>query len=216
VESKMVKVKICGLTNLEDAQWAAKCGADALGFILSEKGPRFIEENIAASITSQLPPFVSRVGVFVDEEIETVKRIAVGCRLDYVQLHGDESPDYCDKLRDKINCRIIKAFQVKGIESLEGIKSYFLDSILLDAWSPEMHGGCGVSFDWKLALDVAKNCPIILAGGLNPKNVADAVRQVQPFAVDVSSGVQFTARQKDKEKVLEFIREAKGILGEED
>lgn len=215
VESEMVKVKICGLTNLEDAQWAAQCGADALGFILSEKGPRYIKEDMAASITGQLYPFVSRVGVFVDEEIETVKRIAGGCKLDYVQLHGDESPGYCDKLRDEINCRIIKAFRVKGIESLEGIEDYSLDGILLDAWSPDGHGGCGVSFDWELALDVAKNCPIILAGGLNPKNVADAVRQVHPFAVDVSSGVQFTERQKDKEKVLEFIREAKDISGEE-
>jgi phosphoribosylanthranilate isomerase len=207
----MVKVKICGLTNLEDAQWAAQCGADALGFILSEKGPRFLEEDIASSITAQLPPFISRVGVFVDEKIDTVKRIADSCKLDYVQLHGEETPDYCDKLREQVNCRIIKAFRVKGAESLAGIKDYFLDSILLDAWSPEAHGGCGVSFDWKLALDVAKNCPIILAGGLNPKNVAEAVKQVNPFAVDVSSGVQSTARQKDRDKVLEFIQAAKGI-----
>lgn len=212
----MVKVKICGLTNLEDAQWAAKCGADALGFILSEKGPRFLKKDIAASITSQLPPFISRVGVFVDEEIETVKRIANVCKLDYVQLHGDETPDYCGQLRDQITCRIIKAFRVKGIESLEGVKNYFVDSILFDAWSSEGHGGCGVSFDWKIALDVAKNCPIILAGGLNPENVAEAVRQVHPFAVDVSSGVQSTVRQKDKEKVLQFIQKAKGISREED
>lgn len=211
----MVKVKICGLTNLEDAQWAANCGADALGFILSEKGPRFIKEDIAASITSQLPPFTSRVGVLVDEKVDTVKRIAEVCKLDYVQLHGEETPGYCDELREKINCKIIKAFRVKGIESLEGIKDYSLDGILLDAWSPDSHGGSGVSFDWKLALEVAKNCPIILAGGLNPQNVAEAVRQVNPFAVDVSSGVQSTARQKDKEKVLKFIRGAKGISGEE-
>ena len=207
----MVKVKVCGLTNLVDAQWAAKCGADALGFILSKKGPRFISEKIAASIISQLPPFTLRVGVLVDEEIETVKRIVEFCKLDYVQLHGEETPDYCEKLRNKINCKIIKAFRVKEIDSLKNIKDYFLDGILLDAWSPKSIGGSGVLFDWKLALELARDCPIILAGGLTPENVAEAVREVRPFAVDVSSGVQFTARQKDKEKVLEFIREAKGI-----
>jgi len=211
----MVKVKICGLTNLEDAQWAAKCGADALGFILSKKGPRFIEGDIAAAITAQLPPFISRVGVFVDEKTETIKRIADVCKLDYVQLHGKETPIYCGKLREQINCRIIKAFQVEGKKSLGGIKDYPVDSILLDAWSPEDHGGCGVSFDWELALDIAKNFPIILAGGLNPQNVKDAIRQVEPFAVDVSSGVQSTARQKDKEKIFKFIREAKCMTGEE-
>jgi phosphoribosylanthranilate isomerase len=209
----MVKVKICGLTNLEDAEWAAKCGADALGFILSDKGPRYLQEDIASSIIPQLPPFVSRVGVFVNEEAETIKRIADSCKLDYVQLHGDETPDYCDKLRDRVNCKIIKAFRVKGPESLEVMGNYSVDSIILDAWSLDAHGGCGVTFDWNLALDVG--CSIILAGGLNPENVDEAVKQVNPFAVDVSSGVQFSARTKDPKKVLKFIRAAKGISGKD-
>lgn len=204
----MVKVKICGITNLEDALAAVEAGADALGFVFKASSPRHIFPEQAAAIIRHLPPFIQTVGLFVDEEIETVNATAIQCGLDLVQLHGDESPSYCSEVQR----RVIKAFRIKDITSLEPTKNYQVSSILLDAWSPSAHGGTGRTFNWEIAAIAAASGRTILAGGLTPENVADAVSQVRPYAVDVSSGVECTPGHKDIDKIRDFIFQVKKTL----
>jgi phosphoribosylanthranilate isomerase len=202
----MTRVKICGITNPEDAFTAVDAGADALGFVFYKESPRHIFPEEAARIIGLLPPFVQPVGLFVNEEPETVNRISRFCQLGLVQLHGDESPDYCLQ----IEARILKAFRVSSLTSLDPVSEYSLTGCLLDAYSPSFYGGTGKSFNWDIAYQAVKRgYRIVLAGGLTPDNVSDAVRQVRPFAVDVSSGVEFAPGKKDPYKVREFIRNAK-------
>ena len=201
----MVRVKICGITNIEDALMAVEAGADALGFVFVEQSPRCVSPQKAAAIVSALPPFIQTVGLFVDADIERVNWVADFCGLDIIQLHGDEAPDFCTEVRR----RVVKAFRVKDAGSLSSLASYQVAGYLLDAWSPAAHGGTGKAFDWSLARDAACTRPIILAGGLSPENVRDAVDFVQPYGVDVSSGVESSPGKKDPEKVREFIRNAK-------
>lgn len=203
----MVRVKICGITRLDDALHAVRSGADALGFVFHEASPRHLNPEQAASIIKALPPFVQVVGLFVNAESEFVNATAGKCRLDLVQLHGDEPPEYCDL----IERRVIKAFRIKAIDSIEPIKNYRVAGILLDAFSPNAYGGTGITFNWEIALAAAKNVPVILAGGLNPDNVRQAVEMVAPYGVDVSGGVETAPGRKDPEKVTEFIRRAKSI-----
>jgi phosphoribosylanthranilate isomerase len=200
----MVKIKICGITNLEDALAAVDAGADALGFVFHPASPRHIFPEQAAAIIHHLPPFVHAVGLFVDEDLETVNSTANLCGLDLVQLHGSESPSYCNSVQR----RVIKAFRIKDITSLEPTKYYHVTSFLLDAWSPIAHGGTGQTFNWEIAAYAATSGRIILAGGLTPDNVAEAVRQVQPYAVDVSSGVECAPGHKDADKIKKFIHQA--------
>jgi phosphoribosylanthranilate isomerase len=197
----VVKVKICGITNLEDALAAVEAGADALGFVFKASSPRHIFPEQAAAIIRHLPPFIQTVGLFVDEKIENVNATANQCGLDLVQLHGDESPSYCSEVQR----RVIKAFRVKDITSLEPTNKYQVSSLLLDAWSPSAHGGTGRTFNWEIAALAAASGRIILAGGLTPENVVDAISQVQPYAVDVSSGVESSAGKKDSEKIVQLI-----------
>jgi phosphoribosylanthranilate isomerase len=201
----MVKVKICGITNLEDALMAVEAGADALGFVFFRGSPRFISPEQAVAIIRNLPPFVQTVGLFVNEEEATVNRVADRCGLDLVQLHGEETPDYCDK----ISRRVIKAFRIKDAASLDGIENYRVAACLLDAWSPASHGGTGTTFNWDIAARVSSSQRIILAGGLTPDNVAEAVATVNPYAVDVSSGVESSPGIKDAALVSRFIRSCK-------
>lgn len=203
----MVKVKICGITSLEDAMMAVEAGADALGFVFYEKSPRFINPLTAANIIAKLPPFVLTVGLFVNEELEKINWTADYCGLDLIQLHGDEGPDECME----VSRRVIKAFRIKDIVSIEPMKKYQVSGFLLDAWCPDTYGGTGMTFNWEMAAAARQYGRIILAGGLTPANVAEAVRLVQPYAVDVSSGVESAPGRKDLEKVREFIRLAKGI-----
>ena len=159
-------------------------------------------------IIAQLPPFVQTVGLFVNAELDFVNRTADSCGLDVVQLHGDESPAYCRLVRR----RVMKAFRVRGMESLIPMGDYQVAAYLLDAYSPDSYGGTGSRFDWDCAI-AAKGCgPIVLAGGLDPDNVASAVAKVAPYAVDVSSGVESAPGCKDPDKVRRFIREAKKLL----
>ncbi|MBT0663198.1 phosphoribosylanthranilate isomerase [Geobacter pelophilus] len=202
----MVKVKICGITNHEDALAAIDAGADSLGFVFHEKSPRNVSPQRAAAIIAKLPPFVQTVGLFVDADVERVNWVADFCGLDLVQLHGDEDPDYCPEIRR----RIIKAFRVKDAATLKTLARYQVAGYLLDAWSPSAHGGTGTSFDWSLARELAGNRPIILAGGLTPENVRDALDIVRPYAVDVSSGVEAAPGRKDPDKIRAFIRAVKG------
>jgi len=200
----MVRVKICGITNVDDALLAADAGADAIGLVFSDKSPRVVTPEAAAAIVRALPPFVQAVGLFVDAALETVNATAEYCRLDIVQLHGDETPEFCSQ----VTRRVIKAFRVRDRESLDPIKDYRVSGYLLDAWSPSAHGGTGTTFNWELARDAGRFGPIILAGGLTPDNVASAVRMVDPYGVDVSSGVEAMPGRKDPEKVRAFISRA--------
>lgn len=202
----MIKVKICGITSLEDAQTAIEAGADALGFVFCSASPRTISPQQAAEIIRRLPPFVQTVGLFVDEELETVNAIADRCGLDIVQLHGDETPDYCQAVRR----RVIKAFRVKDITILGSLEQYQISGYLLDAWSATALGGTGKTFNWEIAAEAVRTGrSIVLAGGLTPENVAESVKIVRPYAVDVSSGVESAPGFKDHHKLFEFVRNAK-------
>lgn len=203
----MIRVKICGITNVEDALHAAQVGADALGFVFHEASPRYVFPEQAAAIIAALPPFIQAVGLFVNAPVEQVNAVAEQCRFDLVQLHGDEPPEYCAQ----VGRRVIKAFRVKDINSLEPIRNYRVAGHLLDAYSPAAYGGTGVTFNWDIVREAEKYGPIILAGGLTPDNVRQAVEKVKPYGVDVSGGVESSTGKKDPVKVREFIRRAKGL-----
>ncbi|MGB9080383.1 MAG: phosphoribosylanthranilate isomerase [Desulfuromonadaceae bacterium] len=205
----MIKVKICGITNLEDALIAVEAGADALGFVLFRGSPRCISPDQAAAIIHRLPPFVQTVGLFVNEELATVNSVADRCGLDLVQLHGEETPDYCAAVRR----RIIKAFRVRDASSLEGMTDYPVAACLLDAWSQASHGGTGRTFNWEIAARAAASHCIILAGGLTPENVAVAVTTVNPYAVDVSSGVELSPGKKNHTLVRAFVNAVRQSSG---
>lgn len=203
----MVKVKVCGITSYEDAFAAVQAGADALGFVFYEKSPRFINPALAARIIGKLPPFVQTVGLFVNEDTEKINWTADYCGIDVVQLHGDETPEDCLE----VNRRVIKAFRVQSNISIEPLGRYQVSGFLLDAWSPDAYGGTGRTFNWELAQAARQYGPVILAGGLNPENIVEAIKVVNPYAVDVSSGVESAPGKKSAEKVREFIRLAKGL-----
>ncbi len=198
----MLKVKICGITNIEDAFAAIECGADAIGFVFYPKSPRSVTPEIAKSIISSLPPFVTTVGVFVDEDKGYLKKIVSHTGLDIVQLHGSESPEYCN-----LNKKVIKAIRIKELADLELLNQYEAASaFLLDSYSPGAIGGTGHIFNWEIAVEAKKLGRIILAGGLNPDNIEEAVKLVQPYGVDVASGVEGgTKGKKDLEKLRLFI-----------
>jgi phosphoribosylanthranilate isomerase len=200
----MVRVKICGITHLADALLAAELGAHALGFIFYAKSPRSIRPAEARAIIRRLPPFVATVGVFVDEEAAAVREIAAAAGLDWLQLHGSESPDYCRSL----GRRVIKGFRIRGPESLLALPDYrdAAQALLLDTYKPGLPGGTGETFDWDLARRAQQHGPIILAGGLTPDNVARAVAAARPAAVDVASGVEAAPGKKDHEKLRRFFQ----------
>lgn len=202
-----VIVKICGITNAADALGAAAAGADALGFVFCETSPRCVSVETAAEIIRQLPPMVVKVGVFVDAPGELVVQAAARCGLNLLQFHGEESPDYCLQF----GLMSMKAFRIQDEASLAPLGNYSTDALLLDAYSPERQGGTGEKFNWALAVEARRfRRPLFLAGGLTPENVADAVRQVQPYGVDVSTGVESAPGRKDLDKVKAFIMAAKG------
>jgi phosphoribosylanthranilate isomerase len=202
----MVRVKICGITNLEDALVAAEAGADALGFIFYPRSPRFITADAAAGIVAGLPPFLATVGVFVDEDRETVIRIREEVGLHALQLHGNESPEMVRSLPGPV----IKGFRVGEEFEEERIDKYACSAILLDAHVKGVPGGTGKVFDWEVARRCAERWRVILAGGLTPENVAKAVEKVRPYAVDVAGGVEIRPGKKDPDLVRRFISEAKG------
>jgi len=197
-----IKVKICGTTSLKDAFLAVESGADAIGFIFYKMSPRNISQKEAKEIILQLPPFIETVGVFVNETSDKINRIAEQCKLNSIQLHGEESPALCRRVKRKV----IKAFRVKNSDSLKSIASYKVSGFLLDSYNDGSKGGTGQIFDWNLALRVKKKGPVILAGGLNPYNVFTAIHRVKPYGVDVCSGVEKSPGIKDHEKIREFIK----------
>ncbi|MBE0479322.1 phosphoribosylanthranilate isomerase [Candidatus Aerophobetes bacterium] len=198
----MVKIKICGITNKEDAFLAVNLGVDALGFIFA-KSPRQIAPEEAKRIIKKLPPFVDRVGVFVNEEPQKVLQIARFCLLSTCQFHGDESPSYCEEFPYKL----IKSFFVKD-EVPDNILDYEgrVDACLLDTFSSAKRGGTGKVFNWEIARKVKMpGLPLILSGGLTPDNVAEAIDKVRPYAVDVASGVEDAPGKKSRNKLQKFI-----------
>jgi len=205
----MVKVKICGITNLNDAKAAVDFGADALGFVFFKNSPRYISPTDASSIIKNLPLFIAAVGVLVNESSADAERIVSETGIDIIQLHGDEPPEMCCFSR-----RMIKAIRVKSLESLAPLEAYrkTVSAFLLDTYTPDTLGGTGRIFNWDVALEAKQFGRVILAGGLTPENVSDAVRHVNPYAVDVSSGVERGKGKKDYEKMRLFIERAKSAL----
>ena len=200
-------IKICGITELEDALAAVSLGADALGFVFFSGSPRAVTPAEVRDITRELPPFVSTVGVFVNEPPARINAIAAEAGLDVAQLHGDEPPGDCRE----IHPRVVKAFRVRDRGSVARVAEYPVSAVLLDAWTPDDYGGTGRFFDWDIASSLAARHRVILAGGLSPDNVREAISAVRPYAVDVSSGVERDGdkRRKDPGKIREFIRKAR-------
>ncbi len=199
----MTKIKRGGITNKIDAVQAASLGVDMLGFVFYKKSKRYVEPKMAADIINELPPSISRVGVFVDEEAGRVSDIAQDTLLDTLQFHGDETPEYCNSFRDKY--KVIKAFRLEGKKDLKAINDYDVDYILLDTYKRDSIGGTGQTFDWKILEDFEFLKPIFLSGGLKPDNVLEAIRDVAPYGVDVSTGVESSPGKKDARLMRKFI-----------
>lgn len=212
-----VKVKICGLTNKEDAVWALNYGADYLGLNLWKESPRHVSLASAEKWVSHLPPFSFLFGVFVDAGQEEILKAVQKLNLKGIQLHGTESPAEVAALRIGVeglgrSLSIMKAIRVQSEESLQVLSDYAdnVDYFLLDSWVPEKMGGTGTRFNWDLAVKAKEiGKPIFLAGGLAPDNVREAIKKVSPFAVDVASGVEKSPKRKDLDKLKEFISNAK-------
>ncbi len=204
----MIRVKICGITNAEDARVAVAAGADALGFIFVEGTPRFIAPETAAGIIAQLPPFVTPVGVFWDHAPGHVKAVAEQCGLAALQFHGDEPPEALADHR----LPVIKTIKVGAVVDLEAMSRYRAAAFLLDSPARWSEGEAREPIPWALAREAAGRRPIILSAGLTPDNVVDAARRVRPYGVDVNSGVEAHPGKKDPEKVRRFVMRAKGAL----
>lgn len=201
-----VKIKICGLTNRKDAAAAVEEGADALGFVFHKKSPRCAEVATVHAIVKDLPPFILPVGVFVNEEAKVVRDVMDSCGLALAQLHGDETAVYCETLGRPI----LKALRLQDRRSFLALAEFQgragVRGFLLDAFSPDAYGGTGQVADWSLAAEAASASTILLAGGLTPENVADAIKQVHPYGVDVSSGVEDSPGRKHHEKLRAFMQ----------
>lgn len=204
----MVRVKICGVTSVEDALSCAAAGVDAIGLNFAPGSPRCLTLEAARRIADALPAELLRVGVFVDSDEAALRAAIAEVGLGCVQLHGDEPPE----LLAKFLPHAYKAIRVRGQSSLAEAARYGGEYILLDAYVPGMAGGTGATFDWTLAAALARTRQLTLAGGLNPDNVADAVRTVRPFCVDVASGVESSPGKKDAAKVRAFIERAKAAV----
>lgn len=210
----IVRAKICGITRTEDARVAIDHGAHALGFVFAPSSPRALTQDQAAVLVRSLPPFVSKVGLFVDASREEVLDVAARVGLDTVQLHGDEDPETCAVVQQVVP--VVKAFRVQGPETVIQMEAYrgCVAAFLLDAYVPGRHGGTGTRFDWAQAVEAKSlGVPVILAGGLDSGNVAEAIRVVRPFAVDVSSGVESAPGHKDPRRLREFLAAALASQG---
>jgi len=197
-----VKVKICGITTIRDAEAAVEAGADALGFMFYPGSSRYVSAETAQAIERQLPPFIIRVGVFADAPPEDVFSAMHQCGLNLLQFHGHETPEFCRQF----GMMSMKAFRIRDAASLREIPNYQTDAFLLDSYVAGKVGGTGETFNWELAVEARQfGRPIFLAGGLTPENVAEAVQTVRPFAVDVSSGVEQSPGKKDAKKMRDFI-----------
>ncbi len=200
----MIKIKICGITNLDDASLAVRLGADALGFIFAPS-PRRVDPKTARDIIRYIPPLVGAVGVFVNENPESIDEIIAFCGIDLVQLHGDEPPEICDRFMP----RTIKALRIADESAVRSAEIYKdkVRALLLDTYSEKMTGGTGKGFDWDIAIRIRDmGIPIILAGGLGPSNIEEAISRVRPYAVDVNSGVEEMPGKKSHRLMEELFK----------
>lgn len=201
-----IKIKICGITNQEDAEASVAAGADALGFVFYAQSPRYIEPAVAKRIIAQLPPFVLSIGVFVNHDQETIRNLVDECGLAFAQLHGDETPTFCESLGRPV----LRALRLHDRGSLLALAEYKgrmgVKGFVVDAYARDAYGGTGQTVDWSLAREVAHAAPILLAGGLTPSNVQDAIQHVHPYGVDISSGVEERPGKKDHEKIRAFTQ----------
>ena len=203
--SSMIQIKICGITNFDDALAAVDAGADALGFVFYPGSPRAVSPKMAAGIVARLPESITPVGVFVDEDQHIVRETLRQCSLRIAQLHGSESAEYCSTL----GCSVIKGLRIKTLPDAEILAGYHVLAFLLDAFVAGVPGGTGSRLDWDLVSSIHAPHPIILAGGLTSENVGEAIRRVRPHAVDVSSGVERGPRRKDPAKMNAFVISAR-------
>lgn len=202
-----MRIKICGLTRDQDIHNAVVEGADALGFVLYAPSPRSVSAEQAAQLIQKVPAFVTTVALFVNESVEEVERALKICPFDLLQFHGDESPEYCRQF----NRPYMKAIRVRSADDIHNAVQQYPDAkaLLLDAYVENLPGGTGQAFDWRLIPQLT--IPWVLAGGLNAHNVADAIKQVQPFAVDISGGVEASKGIKDGQKIKDFISEVRHV-----
>ncbi|HCO93685.1 MAG TPA: phosphoribosylanthranilate isomerase [Phycisphaerales bacterium] len=205
----MTKVKICGITNYEDAVAAMDMGADLLGFNFYPKSPRYVTPEQATDIINKLPGFMDTAGVFVNASIENIRETNSVCPLDWVQLHGDEDPEFCRLLLSH-NVKTMKAIRVKNQSDIERADSYFTDAVLLDAFDPDKYGGTGLTFDWNVIGHIGKR--VFLAGGINPDNAAAAVK-LGVYGIDVCSGIEAEPGKKDHNKMKELFENIQHLRG---
>ena len=205
----IVKVKICGITNYEDAVAALDMGADLLGFNFYPKSPRFVTPEKAGEIISKLPGFIDIAGVFVNESIERILETQKLCQLDWVQLHGDEDKDFCKQFLSH-NVKVMKAIRVKDQEDIKKADDFFTDAILLDAFDTEKYGGTGLTFDWNVIGHIGKR--IFLAGGINPDNAAEAA-ELGVYGIDVCSGIEAEPGIKDHNKMKKLFANIRHLRG---
>jgi phosphoribosylanthranilate isomerase len=204
-----VRVKICGITRREDAELAVELGAWAIGLIFHDPSPRRADVQAAAAIGAEFRRRAEVVGVFVNRELGEVAEIADACSLTMLQLHGDEGPVYCDEIRRRTGLKVMKAARVRDAASLQALNAFrAVDLHMADAYSPDLFGGTGETFDWELLKTRRSKVPLVLSGGLTPDNVHDAILAVHPFAVDTASGTEASPGIKDPAKVEAFIRAA--------
>jgi phosphoribosylanthranilate isomerase len=208
MKGSYTEIKICGITRLEDALCAVICGADAVGFIFHKKSPRYITPEKAKAIIAQLPRGIAKVGVFVNRQRDEVEQTAGACGLDLIQLHGDESPAYCRFFEPT---RVIKAVSPRTIEELRTLDNYDVRAFLIDARDADNYGGTGKRADWELAIKIRKTHPLILAGGLNPGNIEEALAAVAPHAVDINSGCELSPGIKDQDQMRRMIGMIRGM-----
>ena len=199
----MTRIKICGITNKEDALRAASLNVDMVGFVFYKQSKRYIESKTVRDIVNELPPSIGKVGVFVNEEHSRVLELAEDSDIDTLQFHGDEKPDYCDSFKDRY--KVIKAFRLKTKKDLKNINDYDVDFYMLDTYMPGLAGGTGKSFDWKILEDHEFLKPVIISGGLTPVNVRKAIREMAPYGVDVSSGVEARPGKKEYDLMKKFV-----------
>ena len=209
-----MRVKICGVTKAEQGKAIASLGATSLGFICLEISPRYVKPASIKRIVEQLPPKIDKIGVFVNADREEISRVVAEADLTGVQLHGDESPQLCQQLRQQLaGIEIIKALRIKTQESLSAANAYSdcADALLLDAYHPQLRGGTGQTIDWGFLATFKPSRPWLLAGGLTPENIIAAVSQVRPDGIDVSSGVERSPGDKDLDKVAQLLAKVKDM-----
>ena len=207
-----MRVKICGITRPDQGKAIASLGANALGFICVPASPRYVTSKQILAVREQLPNNVERIGVFANSTIAEVQQIVAEADLTGVQLHGDESPDFCAQLRQVLpEVEIIKALRVKNAQALEEVDIYtsYVDTLLLDAYHPQQLGGTGKTLDWDTLQEFSPKCSWLLAGGLTPENVLNALSQVKPNGIDLSSGVEYSPGDKDLSKVSQLFEQLK-------